>query len=211
MIDRVNRCTVSNYSYLGCFPLIWSISPHPLYIAPLMLAWYYNQSYKTGNDYFTLPPSGHLYAYPSEMEYDTAQLNFIRDTERDCRLLSCNSTVAWEFVFTWFKAIKEYFPRYGDGEQQQIYGMFGVNVPFNVPVEEFYVNNSAVEVEVEFWKVLNNVVLFKPREWRGANHSRCDSGAPLDWENCLTVDQMAWEINHYPKGTVTQIYIRSDV
>ena len=120
-------------------------------------------------DWFVLPPSGHLYAYPSEMDYDTAQKNFIQWTENDCKILGCNASVAWEFVFTWYKAIKDYFPRYGMNKQNQtIYGLFARNVPFNVPVWDFWIDNKTLELQ--FYKILeNDVVLFKPREWRGAN------------------------------------------
>ena len=201
MKERVQRCEQGL-----CFPLQWSISPHTLYLAPKMLQWYYEQAYMNKYDYFVLPPSGHLYAYPSEMEYDTAQKNFVEWTENDCRLLGCNATVAWEFVFTWNKAIKTYFPRYGQGEKvnQTIHGLFAVNVPYNVPVYDFW-------FPLEFYKIFaGNIVLFKPREWRGTNMTTCTAGVPLSFEFCFTPEEMALEINNYPKGTVTSIYITSD-
>ena len=206
--DRVSKCEQDPDDKSMCFPLQWSISPHIIYLSPLMLEWYYNQSYITKHDYFVLPPSGHLYAYPSEMDYDTAQKNFIQWTERDCKILGCNATVAWEFVFTWNKAIKNYFPRYGVNKQNQtIYGLFAVNVPYNVPVYDFW-------FPLEFYKILDNdLVLFKPREWRGTNMSHdgpCVSGVPLSFEFCFPPQDMALEINEYPKGTITQIYITSD-
>ena len=50
--------------------------------------------------------------------------------------------------------------------------MFAVNVPYNVPVEEFWINNKTLELE--YYKILNEkVVLFKPREWRGDNITTC--------------------------------------
>ena len=42
--------------------------PLPSQVAPDLLTWYYNQSLATGSDYFVLPPSGHLYAYPGLMQ-----------------------------------------------------------------------------------------------------------------------------------------------
>ena len=49
-----------------CFPLMWSLSPHLLTLAPAMARWFYAGAAATGADYFVLPPSGHLYAYPSQ-------------------------------------------------------------------------------------------------------------------------------------------------
>eukprot|EP01084_Bolivina_argentea_P316278 548182_1 len=207
MLDRINRCVTSNYSYLGCFPLQWSISPHLIYLAPKIINWYYSQSYITGLDYFVLPPSGHLYSYPSEMDYNTTQKNFIKWTENDCKILGCNASVAWEFVFRWFNAIKNYFPRYVNNDI--IKGLFAVNVPYNVPVYDFWLNDTTPKLE--FYKIYDGkIVLFKPSEWRGYNHTRCKD-APLDYWNCLTVNQMADEINDfYPLSTITQIYVTSD-
>ena len=142
MKDRVARCAAANGSYAGCFSLQWTMSPHLVHLAPSMLRWYYNQSYLTQNDYFVLPPSGHLYAYPSEMDADGAQKHFVAATNADCRLLGCNSTVAWEFVFTWNRAIAQYFPKYGKGTQCHarclcghllFCGFFGLNILQNLP------------------------------------------------------------------------------
>lgn len=66
MQQRAAKCK-QDPSYNGCFPLLWSASPHMLQHAPAWAKWYYNQARATGNDYFVLPPSGHLYAYPSIM------------------------------------------------------------------------------------------------------------------------------------------------
>ena len=54
------------YLTQDCFPLIWTVSPTILKDAPDMLRWYYDASYETGQDFFTLPPSGDLYAYPGK-------------------------------------------------------------------------------------------------------------------------------------------------
>ena len=50
-----------------------------------------------------------------------------------------------------------------------------------------------------------NVVLFKPREWRGSDHKRCEGKVPLSKKECFTPTEMANEINNYDKGTVTQM------
>merc|ERR1712136_680747 len=48
MEERVSKCQSGE----GCWPLLWSISPHLPYMAPKMLQWYYNEALKTGNDFF---------------------------------------------------------------------------------------------------------------------------------------------------------------
>jgi len=198
MQERQQRCA-NDSSYLGCFPLLWSASPHMLQQAPTWMRWYYAQARVTQNDYFVLPPSGHLYAYPSQMPPDM-QAAFVRQTEDDARLMSTNSAVAWEVALSWQGAIDGYFPRYDEGGVMQSF--FAVNVPFMIPVLPF--------LDGEFFKVLGNhsrVVLFRPREWRGTNPK---GAPPLSWAQYLTPQQMADEINGYPPGTVQQIYLTSD-
>jgi hypothetical protein len=198
MQQRVQKCQ-ADPSNIGCFPLLWSLSPHILQRAPGWLRWYYEQANTTGRDWFVLPPSGHLYAYPSQMPPDVQQ-QFVLRTEEDARLLSTSASVAWEFALSWESAIEAYFPRYS--KDAVVQGFFAVNVPFMLPVLPFLDN--------EFFKVLgnnSNVVLFKPREWRGTDAS---TAPPLSDKEYLTAAQMAAEINAYPPGTATQIYITSD-
>lgn len=193
--QRVGYCA-KDPSYKNCFPLLWSISPQTLHLAPDMLVWYYNQSYMTKNDYFVLPPSGDLYSYPSEMS-STDQDSFVSNTERDCFLMNTSATVAWEFTLTWGHAINEYFPRYD--KRGIVRGFFPVNVPFNFPVLEFEKD--------EYYKIIGKkTVLFKPREWRGTKNS----SIPFSHKNYLTVEEMANEINGYPEGTISNIYLTSD-
>merc|ERR1712136_457893 len=45
MEERVSKCQ----SGAGCWPLLWSISPHLPYLAPKMLQWYYSEALKTVN------------------------------------------------------------------------------------------------------------------------------------------------------------------
>jgi hypothetical protein len=200
MKERVGYCTDPTSTFKKkCFPLVWSISPALVRAAPDWLRWYYNQSYRTKSDYFVLPPSGDLYSYPSLMEPDQ-QAEFVTNTEQDCHLLNTSGTVAWDFVGSWRKGIKEYYPRYS--AVGVVTALFAVNVPYMVPIPEFGLN--------EFYKVLGdnkNVVLFKPREWRGGK----DPGPvhpPRPQEQNATM--MAGEINGYPGGTVTNLYITSD-
>lgn len=68
-----------------------------------------------------------------------------------------------------------------------------------IPVVDFEIG--------EHFKVISGeqgeVVLFKPHEWRGAGSCK-----PV-W-NCLTLEEMAAEINGYTKGTVGHLYLTSD-
>lgn len=196
MQQRVTRCRADPS---GCFPLLWSISPHTLRKAPGWLRWFYAQANATGKDWFVLPPSGHLYAYPSQMP-DGPQAAFVSRTEEDAQMLSTSATVAWEFALTWQEGIDRYFPRYS--EAGVVSAFFAVNVPFMLPVLPF--------LDGEFFKVLgnrSNVVLFRPREWRGTDATKAP---PLSGREYLTAVQMADEVNGYPPGTATQIYVTSD-
>ena len=78
-------------------------------------------------------------------------------------------------------------------------GFFAVNVPFDIPVPEFGPR--------EFFKdVGNGTIVFRPREWRGTGSTTI----PFSKREYLTVPEMAAEINAYPPGTVTAIYLTSD-
>ena len=186
----------------SCPPLTWSISPHLARVAPDVLKWYYKMSHATGKDYFALPPSGHLYAYPSSLESTTMQDEFVVATEQDARLIGTNSTVHWEFFHNWRHAENVFLPKYAkmDGA---IKGVFPVNVPYLFPTGTWQPN--------QFFKVLDGqdggkVVLFRPREWRGVN----DKGGPAEKDFFLSPENMAKELGGYPRGTVTAIYMTSD-
>merc|ERR1719362_682411 len=185
----------------ACFPLVWTVSPQLLHLAPDMLRWYYSMSYRTGRDFFVLPPSGDLYSYPAMMPAPV-QDQFIRNTERDGMLLNTSGSVDWEWFTTWSTAIKDFLPRYS--QRGVIRGIFPVNVPFNLPVPAFKHH--------EFYKILSShrdhqVVLFRPREWRG---TRDDRSIPLSHHNTLSVHDMAAEVNGYPQGTLSAVYVTSD-
>jgi hypothetical protein len=62
MEDRVSRCAAAGDRSKTCFPLVWSISPHLLHLAPDWLRWYLHQCRVTGQDWLVLPPSGDMYA-----------------------------------------------------------------------------------------------------------------------------------------------------
>lgn len=153
-------------------------------------------------DYFTLPPSGHLYAYPGLMSSND-QASFVGSTEADATLLNASSTVEWEFAGTWGGAIAHYVPRYA--QRGIVRALFAVNVPYMLPVLEFGKD--------EFFKVITAanetvgtaaVVLFRPNEWRGT------TGGLLPGPFMLNATAFAERINAYPRGTVSHIYMTSD-
>jgi hypothetical protein len=184
-----------------CFPLVWTLSPAALYLAPDFIRWYYEQSQATQRDWFVLPPSGDTYSYPSEMSSED-QANFVNATEEDARLMNSSGTVSWEFFQSWRNAISHFFPRYA--RNGVIKACFAVNVPYFFPLTAFK--------KGEHYKILHgddgsgDVVLFAPREWRGEGSTI----NPMIKPNVLRPSDMAAEISAYPKGTVTHIYATSD-
>eukprot|EP00929_Paragymnodinium_shiwhaense_P016108 TRINITY_DN124298_c0_g1_i1.p1 TRINITY_DN124298_c0_g1~~TRINITY_DN124298_c0_g1_i1.p1 ORF type:complete len:564 (-),score=71.71 TRINITY_DN124298_c0_g1_i1:169-1860(-) len=199
MLERVSRCKAEP-SYKGCFPLVWTLSPRTLSVAPDMARWYFNQSYVTKSDYFVLPPSGDTYSYPSLMQ-EADQEAFVANTEADCHLMNTSGTVAWEWFGTWSHAMTHYFPKYV--KRGILRSAFAVNVPFNLPEPAFW-----DLFKTEHYKVLGgSFVLFRPREWRGASGK---GDIPFSKSNMLTAKDMAAEINGYPRGTVSHIYMTSD-
>jgi hypothetical protein len=207
MQQRVGLCA-ADPSYAGCFPLVWSLSPHLFEFAPDILDWYYNQSYTTGQDFFMLPPSGDLYSYPSEFPADAdadaddgqggVQQNYVHNTEVDCTLMNTSGTVTWEWFGHWGTAVKDYLPQYS--ANGVVRGVFPVNVPYNIPMIEVFRPGD------DFKILSGNIVFFRPREWRGTVRPKI----PLTRRNYLTVEEMAQELNSLPKGTVTWIYLTSD-
>jgi len=145
MLQRVEECKDTT-----CYPLIWSISPQLIHVAPYWLQWFYEKALQTGRDYFILPPSGDLYAYPSRMSGDD-RMNFVKNTERDCELLSTSGTMAWEWFYSWEHAIESYFPLYSD--KNTVKGFFAIDVPYPIPIVAFKGHYKFID---------GNSVLFKP-------------------------------------------------
>ena len=181
ILDRVHRCT-ANPGYRGCFPLLWSLSPQLQHLSPDWLRWYFKQAHLTHNDWFVLPPSGDLYSYPGQMQsHDQAQ--YVANTERDCWIMNTSASVEWEWYDTWEHAVTDYYPRYS--RRGIVKSLIAVNVPYMFPVWLFK--------KGEFYHILDGsespLVLFRPREWRGAssNTSNPNLYAPL----------FAKEINEY--------------
>ena len=221
MKERVQHC---NETVHCNFPLSWSISPHLLYLAPDWLYWYYEKANQTQQDVFVLPPSGHLYSYPGMMN-GTIQENFVKSTQEDCKLLSATGSVHWEWFFGWEKAFDNYFPKYAtpevddssridelpeykgkfqDRKQENdncVKSFFATNVPYNLPTPIQWKWNEHFRI------VDDEIVVFKPREWRGTNK---DNAPIFADHNYLTEEEMAAEINGYERGSVAHLYLTSD-
>jgi hypothetical protein len=192
-VQRVEACRTG-----PCPPLTWSISPHLTHLAPDLLRWYYEQSRVTGRDFFTLPPSGHLYAYPSSLG-DDAQARFAELTEVDACVLGLSGAVHWDWTGTWRTAEGEFLPRYAR-LGGTIRGVFPVNVPYFVEPFPWWPDDR-------FYEVLTGddggrVALFRTREWRGID----DDTDPF----FLSPERMADELAGYPPGTVSWVYMTSD-
>jgi hypothetical protein len=179
-----------------CPPLSWSMSPHLVRLAPDVLKWYYTASAQTGHDYFVLPPSGHLYAYPSSLNL-SAQEAFVTATEKDARMLGVTGVVHWDEAGTWDDALKVFLPKYAKTDGA-IRGAFAVNVP--------YITDPFPWPKTESYRIVTGkdggkLAVFQQREWRGVSGSGKFTKTPA---------QMADEIGGYPKGTVTWMYMTSD-
>lgn len=193
--ERVAGCAANPGA---CAPLTWSISPHLTHLAPDVLEWYFETSRTTGKDYFILPPSGHLYSYPTSLN-PADQDRFVAATEHDARILGTRSAVHWEVNGTWVDAEENFLPKYARADGV-IQGIVPVNVPYVYPA---FPNWAATD----FYHVLTGtdgtpVVLFRPRQWRGVDDR--------DAEFFLSPQNMANEIAAYPAGSVTVIYMTSD-
>jgi hypothetical protein len=193
--QRLADCEKADNS---CEPITWSISPHLSYLAPDVLQWYHRQTRQTGKDYFTLPPSGHLYAYPTSLNEED-QDRFVTATEQDARLLGIHGTVHWDWTGTWEDAENLFLPKYAKADGV-IRGVFPVNVPYMFDAFPWWSQD-------QFFKVLTGkdggkIVVFRPRQWRGINND--------DDPFFQSPQKMAEELGGYPLGTVSSVYMTSD-
>ena len=103
--ERVSHCQAQEGGVCP-YPLVFSMSPHLVHLAPTWLHWYYAMANTSGQhsvsgvqevtaacpgpDVFSLPPSGHTYSYPGMMP-DPMQTSFVQSTNTDCDLLLARS------------------------------------------------------------------------------------------------------------------------
>ena len=201
MKQRAARCRRAS-AQEPCFPLVWTLSPQTLHMAPAFTRWFYAQAASTQADYFMLPPSGDLYAYPAMMP-PAVQESFVASTEQVARTMNTSATVDWEWFLTWSEAFKSLFPRYA--EQGVVRGVFAVCVPFMFPVLPFLGDHDHYAI-LNATATSSRVVVFKPREWRGSGNTTI----PFAGRDYFTPAQMAAELNSNPRGTVSYIYLTSD-
>jgi len=201
MLERVEHCKETDKCL---FPLSWTMSPHFIYLTPGWLHWYYALANETGQDVFILPPSGHLYAYPGMMDDESTSNSFVESTQQDCKLLSATGSVHWEWFFGWEAAFENYFPKYATTENSEscMKSFFATNVPYN-----FYPDPTEFPEDAHFRALDGDVIVFKPREWRGTNKDNIPIFGDL---NYLTEEEMAAEINGYKIGSVSHLYLTSD-
>ena len=194
MEERLDRCAGASPA---CPPLTWTISPHLPELAPDVLEWYYEAAESTGSDYFALPPSGHLYAYPGSMPPEQ-QEQFVANTESVAELLGTRSVVHWEWFTNWRGALSGFLPRYAH-EGGRIQGVFPVNVPYLVDMF------AAWPPEQQYERITGSdgsaVVIFCSRSWRGVDDR--DSFHP-------TAQAMSERLAALPPGSVTWVYMTSD-
>jgi hypothetical protein len=201
--ERLEMCANKQCSY----PLLWTMSPHMLYLAPDVVRWYGDQLLQTQTDRFALPPSGDLYSYP-ELFPEKDQDTHVRNTERDAYLLSTSVTTDWEWASRWNKALESFFPKYATAGI--ITSLVTVNTPYNIPTfafgDDLYkVCNTKICMKGAGGDG-NKTVVFRPHEWRGTR------GSTIPWANeeNLNVSAMAAEINGYAPGSVSAVYLTSD-
>merc|ERR1711933_426311 len=109
MQQRTELCSGSK-----CFPLTWSMQPNLATLTPAILRWYVNKARQTKQDWFVLPPSGALYAYPSQFP-DELQSKYVQMTNAAAGILNTSGSADWEFFGMWHSAIEHYFPKYQQG------------------------------------------------------------------------------------------------
>ena len=106
------------------------ISPHLAQLAPDLLQWYYDQSHQTGKDYFTLPPSGHLYAYPSSMAEARIRTASLRRRSRMPASSASPARCTGTGSTPGRTAEDDFLPKYATANSP-IRGVFPVDVPYS--------------------------------------------------------------------------------
>ena len=179
--ERIDYCADNP----DCYPMTWTMSPEAARQMPDIVRHHASQMISTGSDYWTLPPSGSLYSYPSMMSA-AGQTAYIEETQRDMNMYSTRCSVHWEWFYSWRAALHGYFPRWGEFASDPR-GFVLTNVPYMFPMWIF----SGEDFRV----VGDSVFLFKPNEWR---HSSATPG------------EMADSLNGLPGGYITPVYTTYD-
>jgi hypothetical protein len=125
---------------------------------------------------------------------DEAQAEFVRLSEGDAELMNTTGIVGWEVATTWLDAFKQYFPQYT--ANNIVNTIFALNVPYLVPIITAAFSDT-------YQVVNNNLVVFAPQSWRGTDERQ-------DKPYFYSVARKAQEINSFPKGSISYLYLTSD-
>lgn len=187
--DRLRYCAGAVANYTGCPPLLWTLSPRTLDVAPDWVDWFYAKARVTRSDWFVLPPSGELYAFPGLMPAALQEV-YANATEAYARLMDAVATVGVEPADSWAPSLETFYPRYAKNDQ--IKAVFPQPMPWDAPmIAEFEGNEKPYVI------LGGKTVVFRPREIRGGG------GGDI---YTLNATALAAEINAYPRGDVRAIY-----
>ena len=125
---------------------------------------------------------------------------YIDLTEKDALLYGTSGTMAWEWFYSWFDAVEDYFPKYN--AKNIVKGFFAINVPYPIPLIGGFSDT---------YKVFDNkAVLFKPlADWQHTDGKNRGIGG-IDVKDNLSPEEFSDKINKLPKGTVTYVYMTHD-
>eukprot|EP01043_Picozoa_sp_COSAG02_P058611 COSAG02_NODE_7324_length_3062_cov_2.437057_3_plen_436_part_00 len=94
MQQRAALCRSTDGVTAACPPLTWTMQPHLAELCPAILRWYYTKAADTGSDWFVLPPSGALYAYPGEFSPEL-QRKYSKETNVAAGMLDTSASADW--------------------------------------------------------------------------------------------------------------------
>ena len=86
------------------------MQPNLATLSHAILRWYVNKARQTKQDWFVLPPSGALNAYPSQFP-DELQSKYVQMTNAAAGILNTSGSADWEFLGMWHSAMEHYFPQ----------------------------------------------------------------------------------------------------
>eukprot|EP00698_Gefionella_okellyi_P019584 TRINITY_DN601_c0_g1_i1.p1 TRINITY_DN601_c0_g1~~TRINITY_DN601_c0_g1_i1.p1 ORF type:complete len:554 (-),score=125.16 TRINITY_DN601_c0_g1_i1:145-1785(-) len=195
MIYRTQRCMASA---ADCFPLTWTLSPNLIDFSPAMMRWYYTMSAKTnGRDWFIMPPSGTLYAYPGMMDKQVQQ-DFQQQQTAQAIIMNTTGSIHWEWFFAWAHAWDEYFPLYYKYQGATTRGFFLNDVPWVIPIPDMYLEHETYRF-IGHASEAQAVVAFKPAfNWQQDGPGGGNPG---------NATQIAAMVNAFEKGSVQYIYV----
>ena len=173
----------------SCFPMSWSIAPAAAKYMSDIIRYYDGIAKNTTKDYFVLPPSGSLYSYPGLFPSDV-QDDYINTMDKDMKVYNTRVSVHWEWFYNWRHAISTYFTKWSEFATSPR-GFVLANVPYLLTVWIFRGK--------EYRMVGDNVVLFKPNEWRYSSQKQSH-----------TTEEMADILNGFEKGYITPVYMTID-